>query len=188
MGRLFWKFFAFFWLAQLTSVVGVGVTFWLRNEMQQRIPDAVDASPPAAFHSAAAAATLRHGGIDALRSLLEESSQDAGQLAGMGNSLRIAIEAKNGDIFDPEYLDTVKKISDELFLYPGVDRPYMKSLWTPSVRWTGVTEEGLDGGPVVPDDYDGSPESLAQVRLNVERSGEIGQLVERDSVRAVTPA
>jgi predicted RND superfamily exporter protein len=71
----------------------------------------------------------------------------------------------------------VKKISDELFLYPGVDRPYMKSLWTPSVRWTGVTEEGLDGGPVVPDDYDGSPESLAQVRLNVERSGEIGQLV-----------
>ncbi len=99
------------------------------------------------------------------------------QLAGMGNSLRIAVEAKNGDIFDAGYLDTVKKISDELFLFPGVDRPYMKSLWTPSVRWTGVTEEGLDGGPVVPDDYDGSPASLAQVRLNVERSGEIGQLV-----------
>jgi hypothetical protein len=37
----------------------------------------------------------------------------------------------------------------------------MKSLWTPSVRWTGVTEEGLDGGPVIPDDYDGSPASLA---------------------------
>jgi predicted RND superfamily exporter protein len=103
--------------------------------------------------------------------------ENRGQLAGMGNSLRIAVEAKEGDIFDPDYLDTVKKISDELFLYPGVDRPYMKSLWTPSVRWTGVTEEGLDGGPVVPDDYDGSPESLAQVRLNVERSGEIGQLV-----------
>jgi hypothetical protein len=83
--------------------------------------------------------------------------ENRGQLAGMGNSLRIAVEAKEGDIFDPDYLDTVKKISDELFLYPGVDRPYMKSLWTPSVRWTGVTEEGLDGGPVVPDDYDGSP-------------------------------
>lgn len=103
--------------------------------------------------------------------------ENRGQLAGMGNSLRIAVEAKNGDIFDPDYLDTVKKISDEVFLYPGVDRPYMKSLWTPSVRWTGVTEDGLDGGPVVPDDYDASPESLAQVRLNVERSGEIGQLV-----------
>ena len=103
--------------------------------------------------------------------------ENRGQLAGMGNSLRIAVEAKQGDIFDPDYLDTVKKIADEVFLYPGVDRPYMKSLWAPSVRWTGVTEDGLDGGPVVPDDYDGSPGSLAQVRLNVERSGEIGQLV-----------
>ena len=99
------------------------------------------------------------------------------QLAGMGNSLRIAVAATEGDIFDAEYLDTVRKMSDELFLMPGVDRPYMKSLWAPAVRWTGVTEEGLDGGPVIPDDYDGSPESIEQVRVNVERSGEIGQLV-----------
>ena len=31
-------------------------------------------------------------------------------------------------IFDAEYLDTVRKLSDEVFLLPGVDRPYMKSL------------------------------------------------------------
>ncbi|MCM2329919.1 MAG: MMPL family transporter [Pseudomonas sagittaria] len=99
------------------------------------------------------------------------------QLAGGGNSLRIAVEAKEGSIFDAEYLDTVRRLSDELFLLPGVDRPYMKSLWAPAVRWTGVTEDGLDGGPVIPDDYDGSAESLEQVRINVERSGEIGQLV-----------
>lgn len=99
------------------------------------------------------------------------------QLAGMGNTLRIAVEAKDGSIFDAEYLDTVRKLSDEVFLIPGVDRPYMKSLWAPAVRWTGVTEDGLDGGPVIPDDYDGSPQSLEQVRINVERSGEIGQLV-----------
>ena len=99
------------------------------------------------------------------------------QLAGMGNTLRIAVEAREGTIFDAEYLDTVRKLSDEVFLLPGVDRPYMKSLWAPAVRWTGVTEEGLDGGPVIPDDYDGSAPSLEQVRINVERSGEIGQLV-----------
>lgn len=79
--------------------------------------------------------------------------------------------------FDEAYLDTVRKISDELFLVPGVDRPYMKSLWAPAVRWTGVTEDGLDGGPVIPDDYDGSAQSLEQVHINVERSGEVGQLV-----------
>ncbi|MDO9599313.1 MAG: MMPL family transporter [Azoarcus sp.] len=103
--------------------------------------------------------------------------ENRSQLAGMGNSLRIAVEAREGDIFDAGYLDTVRKLSDELFLMPGVDRPFMKSLWAPAVRWTGVTEEGLDGGPVIPDDYDGSSDSLEQVRVNVERSGEIGQLV-----------
>lgn len=103
--------------------------------------------------------------------------ENRSQLAGAGNTLRIAVEAKSGTIFDTDYLETVKKLTDELFLLPAVDRPYMKSLWTPSVRWTAVTEEGLDGGPVIPDNYDGSPQSLAQVRQNIERSGEIGQLV-----------
>ncbi|MFA5119651.1 RND family transporter [Zavarzinia sp.] len=103
--------------------------------------------------------------------------ENRSQLGGMGNSLRIAVEVKDGTIFDKDYLETLRKLSDALFLLPGVDRPFMKSLWAPAVRWTGVTEDGLDGGPVVPDDYDGSASSLEQVRLNVERSGEIGQLV-----------
>ncbi|TNF83444.1 RND family transporter [Pseudomonas sp. ICMP22404] len=99
------------------------------------------------------------------------------QLSEGGNTLRIAIEARQGSIFDAAYLETVKKINDEVFLLPGVDRSYMKSLWTPATRWIGVTEEGFDGGPVIPDNYDGSAASLEQVRQNVERSGEVGRLV-----------
>ncbi|BCO25754.1 hypothetical protein MIZ03_0633 [Rhodoferax lithotrophicus] len=103
--------------------------------------------------------------------------ENRSQLAGAGNNLRIAIETKNSTIFDAAYLEVVRKVNDEVFLYPGVDRPFMKSLWSPAVRWTGVTEEGLDGGPVIPEDYSGTPANIDQVRLNVERSGEIGQLV-----------
>ena len=106
--------------------------------------------------------------------------QNKGELAGLGNTLRIAVEIRDKSIFDAQYLETLRKLNDELFLLPGVDRPYMKSLWTPAVRWVGVTEEGLDGGPVIPDDYNGSAASLAKVRANVERSGEIGQLVAAD--------
>ncbi len=102
------------------------------------------------------------------------------QLGGLGNTLRIAVESADGSIFDAEYLEVLRKINDEVFLYPEVDRPYMKSLWSPAVRWTGVTEDGLDGGPVVPDDYDGSPQAIEQVRINTERSGEIGLLVAPD--------
>ena len=100
-----------------------------------------------------------------------------GDLPGLGNSMRIAVENHDGTIFDKEYLDTLQKMNDEIYLLPGVDRPFMKSLWTTSTRWAAVTEEGLEGGTVIPDGYDGSPRSLDQVRANIERSGEIGQLV-----------
>lgn len=106
--------------------------------------------------------------------------ENRGQLAGLGNTLRIAVAADEGTVVDGRYLNTLRRITDEVFLWPEVDRPYMKSLWAPSVRWTGVTEEGLNGGPVIPDDYDGSAASLEQLRLNIERSGEIGSLVAGD--------
>jgi predicted RND superfamily exporter protein len=99
------------------------------------------------------------------------------QISGLGNSIRIAVEVSGSTIFNKEYLQLLSKINDEVYLLPGVDRAYMKSLWTPATRWTAVTEEGLDGGTVIPDTYDGSAASIEEVRLNVNRSGEIGQLV-----------
>ncbi len=98
-------------------------------------------------------------------------------LGGLGNAVRIAVEATGESIFDASYQDTLRRINDEVYLLPGVDRPFMKSLWTPTTRWTAVTEDGVDGGTVVPEGYDGSPQSLDALRANVERSGEVGQLV-----------
>jgi uncharacterized protein len=68
---------------------------------------------------------------------------------------------------------------------PGVARNQMKSLWTPTTRWVGVTEEGLEGGPVIPDGYDGSARSLEQLRANIARSGEVGQIVALDAKSSV---
>ncbi len=101
-------------------------------------------------------------------------------LSGLGNAARIAVENRKGTIYDTHYLEILQKINDEVYLLPGVDRTFMKSLWTPATRWTGVTEDGLEGGPVIPDGYDGSAQSLARLRMNIDRSGEIGQLVAFD--------
>jgi hypothetical protein len=98
-------------------------------------------------------------------------------LRGLGNALRIVVENTDGDIFDPAYLDTLKRINDEIFLTPGVERAWVKSLWMPAVRWTEVTEEGFRGGPVMPDSYDGSAKSVEQLRQNIARSGIVGSLV-----------
>ncbi|MES2264242.1 MAG: MMPL family transporter [Pseudomonadota bacterium] len=107
------------------------------------------------------------------------------ELSGLGNAVRVSVENVDGTIYDAAYMETLRRISDELFLVPGVDRAYMKSLWTPATRWVGVTEEGLDGGPVIPETYDGSPASLTQLQVNIARSGEIGQLVAHDARSSV---
>lgn len=107
------------------------------------------------------------------------------ELTGLGNAVRIAVENRTGTIYDADYMAVLQKISDEVFLIPGVDRSFMKSLWTPNTRWTAVTEEGLDGGAVIPDGYDGSPDSLQQLAVNVSRSGEVGQLVALDAKSSV---
>ncbi|MBV8501896.1 MAG: MMPL family transporter [Paucibacter sp.] len=106
--------------------------------------------------------------------------QNKDDLRGLGNTLRVVMENPHGDVFDAHYLDTLRRINDELFLTPGVDRAWVKSLWMPAVRWTEVTEEGFQGGPVMPDNFDGSPDSIARLRLNAARAGLVGSLVAND--------
>lgn len=98
-------------------------------------------------------------------------------LASLGNVVRVAVENKDGDIFEADFQQELQKITDEIFFIPGVNRSGLRSLWTPNVRWMEVTEEGFVGGPVIPDGYDGSEESLDKLRTNVLRSGEVGNLV-----------
>jgi len=98
-------------------------------------------------------------------------------LENLGNSIRMAVAVKDGDIFNKAYMETLSEITDELFYLSGVDRSGLKSLWTPNVRWIEVTEDGFQGGPVIPDGYDGTEESLNALRQNILKSGQVGRLV-----------
>lgn len=101
-------------------------------------------------------------------------------LAALGNTVRIMVENPRGSIFDTDYLEALQEINDKIYLAPGVDRAWMRSLWMPAVRWSEITEEGMDGGPVMPSDYDGSPASLRALQHNVARAHLIGDLVSMD--------
>jgi len=98
-------------------------------------------------------------------------------LKGLSNVVRLTVAVREGDVFNATYIETLRQVSDEVYALPGVDRSFMKSLWMPAVRWIASTEEGYEGGPVMPPDYNGSAESLKSLAENVRRSGEIGQLV-----------
>ncbi|NQX89474.1 MAG: RND family transporter [Halioglobus sp.] len=107
------------------------------------------------------------------------------ELKGLGNNLRIVLSVKEGTIFSPENLKLFEELSNEVFFVPGVDRNGMKSLFTPNTRWRMVTEEGFEGGPVIPGDFNpDAPESIAQVQINILRAGIVGDLVGNDSKSA----
>jgi predicted RND superfamily exporter protein len=109
-------------------------------------------------------------------------------LKGLGNSVRIIIETREGDIFTEKFQDLLKRVTDEVFYVNGVDRSALQSLWSPNVRWMEVTEEGFVGGAIIPDDYDGSERTLNKLRENTLKSGQIGRLVGNDFKSAIIMA
>ncbi|GAB3457057.1 ATP-binding protein [Massilia terrae] len=72
MGRLFWKFFFASWLVQAIAVLALSTGVWFKDKNAARRNARVDFGPPAAFAVDAAAHTLRYGGLQALRALLQE--------------------------------------------------------------------------------------------------------------------
>ena len=106
--------------------------------------------------------------------------ENRADLNGLGNTIRVVVENTSGDIFDPEYLEVLRKVTDEIMVTKGVNRAWVKSLWLPTVRWTDITADGFAGGSVMPDGFDGSPTSVDKLRLNVQRANLMGSLVSTD--------
>jgi len=101
---------------------------------------------------------------------------------GGANRVMVALMAREGDIFTPEYFTTLEAVTQEMYGMPGVDQSSVTSLFTPNVRFTEVVEDGFTGGNVVPADFpvgkaNPTHEDLARVRENVLKSNYMGRLV-----------
>ncbi|WP_298221976.1 RND family transporter [Acidocella sp.] len=102
------------------------------------------------------------------------------QLHGLGDAIRIDVENPSGTIYDAKYLSLLRELNDKVYLLPGVDRSFVRSIWMPIVRWTEVTEDGFAGGPVMPETFNGSAASIAALKRNIFRAGIVGSLVSKD--------
>jgi predicted RND superfamily exporter protein len=107
---------------------------------------------------------------------------------GGANRVLVAVVARDGNMFTPEFFEVLKNITDEVFFIPGVDRGRVQSLFTPNVRYTEVVEDGIAAGNVIPDDFEPTPEGLAQVRRNILKAGIVGRLVANDFSGAIVSA
>lgn len=101
-------------------------------------------------------------------------------LETQSNAIRIAVVANQGTILSANYLKTLSEINDEIYLLPGVNRPFLQSLWSPQTTWAQVTPDGIAGGRVIDQNYDGSAQALQTVNTHIQNAGIIGQLVGLD--------
>ena len=107
---------------------------------------------------------------------------------GGANRILVALTVDEGDIFTAEFFETLKLATDEVFFIQGVDRASVTSLFTPNVRFTEVVEDGISGGNVIPDNYQGTDSDLSIVKENILKAGILGRLVANDFTGALISA
>jgi two-component system, OmpR family, sensor kinase len=78
MGRLFWKIFFAFWLTLIAVAAATVAAFALLRGAQTQVERDLALGPPGIMATQLAAATLRHGGAEALRDWLREAPRMRG--------------------------------------------------------------------------------------------------------------
>ena len=107
---------------------------------------------------------------------------------GGAERVLVALRARDGNMFTPEFFNALRHATDEVFFISGIDRSRVSSLFTPNVRFTEVVEDGISGGNVVPADFQPTEEGLETVRKNILKSGIVGRLVANDFSAAIISA
>ena len=107
---------------------------------------------------------------------------------GSADRVAVAVMARDGNMFTPEFFALLRQVTDAVFFLPGVDRTQVYSILTPNVRFIEVIEDGLMSGDVLPADFEPTEEGLSQVRENVIKAGVVGRLVANDFSGALVSA
>ncbi|WP_417445965.1 efflux RND transporter permease subunit [Kangiella sp.] len=107
---------------------------------------------------------------------------------GGANRVLVALEDKSGDIFNATFFEALNETTGRVAGIAGVNQPQVESLFTPNIRYIEASEQGLEGGPVIPARFDGSERALNQVRDNILKAGIVGRLVSNEFESAMVSA
>ena len=107
---------------------------------------------------------------------------------GGADRVVIAVMARDGDMFTPEFFTALREVTDATFFLPGVDRAQVFSILTPNVRYIEVVEDGVAAGNVLPVDFEPTEAGFARVRENILKAGIVGRLVANDFSGAIVAA
>ncbi|MEO2279288.1 efflux RND transporter permease subunit [Pseudoalteromonas pernae] len=107
---------------------------------------------------------------------------------GGANGILISVCDANGDIFNEEFFTQLKAVHDQLYFIPGVNRPLVNSIFSPSARFVEVVEDGFSGGPIIPANFTANSQGLAKVKENIEKAKVVGRMVASDYSCAMVSA
>ncbi|MCG7544621.1 MMPL family transporter [Pseudoalteromonas sp. MM17-2] len=107
---------------------------------------------------------------------------------GGANGILISVCDARGDIFNPEFFTQLKAVHDQLYFIPGVNRPLVNSIYSPSARFVEVVEDGFSGGPIIPANFSADKAGLARVKENIEKAKVVGRMVASDYSCAMVSA
>jgi predicted RND superfamily exporter protein len=109
---------------------------------------------------------------------------------GGANRVFVALEAKEGEIFSERFFEALRQADDCVEGIEGVNQSQVQSLFSPSVRYIEASEQGLEGGPVIPPEFEqvDKEQAFAKVRENILKAGIRGRLVSNDFTSAMISA
>jgi predicted RND superfamily exporter protein len=77
---------------------------------------------------------------------------------GGANKVLVVLKNDDGSIFEKQFMERLREVTEEVFYIKGVERSSVTSLFTPNVRYNEVVEDGFRGGNIVSADFAGTPE------------------------------
>jgi two-component system OmpR family sensor kinase len=129
VGRLFWKFFAFIWLAQLAGIVAIGSAFWLTEPRFGRTLGILESRAADGARIEAAAAIFHYAGLSGFKNWVEH---DAGQPV-------FAVDEAGHDVLGrhiaPDLLAHVRELEHESLPEPRGAPPVREVLDADSHRY-----------------------------------------------------
>ena len=104
------------------------------------------------------------------------------------DTIKIAVVAKNQDIFNEQYFSDLKRLHEALATSSLVNKDRIESLFSESIRWKEISSQGTVSGSVIPKYYQGSSQDFQTIRENLLKTGFIGQLVASDFKSSIISA
>ena len=112
---------------------------------------------------------------------------DYEQEFGGANRVLIAVVARDGDIFNQRFMQTLEKVTQKVMAIEETDDARVRSLFTPNVRFVEVVEDGFAGGNVIPDTFtpnvegfEANTQDFDTIRSNIVKANIVGRLVAKD--------